>query len=89
MTTVDISCKSCEYDYWEIIAPAVPVERRSLPRLRYVRLEFFFLIAISRLFWLPPKTPDSPQSPNLAGAGGGDGMEERGEVLFCTFTMHT
>ncbi|MPC51798.1 Dihydrolipoyllysine-residue acetyltransferase component of pyruvate dehydrogenase complex, mitochondrial [Portunus trituberculatus] len=34
----------------------------------------------------PPKTPDSPQSPKLAGASGKDGMEEKGEVLFCTFT---
>ncbi|MPC11166.1 Zinc finger protein 383 [Portunus trituberculatus] len=26
MATVDISCKCCEFDYWEIIAPAVLVE---------------------------------------------------------------
>ncbi|MPC41177.1 U3 small nucleolar ribonucleoprotein IMP3 [Portunus trituberculatus] len=33
-----------------------------------------FWIAISRLFWLPPKIPDSPQSPKLVGGeeGGGE-----------------
>ncbi|MPC40729.1 hypothetical protein E2C01_034294 [Portunus trituberculatus] len=30
MATSDISCKGCEYDYWEIIAPAVPVEDSEL-----------------------------------------------------------
>ncbi|MPC44395.1 hypothetical protein E2C01_038069 [Portunus trituberculatus] len=30
MATIDISCKGCEFDYWEIIAPAIPVEYREL-----------------------------------------------------------
>ncbi|MPC76966.1 hypothetical protein E2C01_071403 [Portunus trituberculatus] len=30
MATVDISCKYCKFDYWEIIAPAVPVEDSEL-----------------------------------------------------------
>ncbi|MPC50254.1 G patch domain-containing protein 4 [Portunus trituberculatus] len=30
MATIDISCKGCEFDYWEIIAPAVPVEYSEL-----------------------------------------------------------
>ncbi|MPC90299.1 hypothetical protein E2C01_085276 [Portunus trituberculatus] len=30
MATIDISCKGCEFDYWEIIAPAFPVEDSEL-----------------------------------------------------------
>ncbi|MPC97765.1 hypothetical protein E2C01_093096 [Portunus trituberculatus] len=30
MATIDISCKGCISDYWEIIAPAVPVEYSEL-----------------------------------------------------------
>ncbi|MPC34951.1 hypothetical protein E2C01_028356 [Portunus trituberculatus] len=30
MATIDISCKDCEYDYWEIITPAVPVDDSEL-----------------------------------------------------------
>ncbi|MPC40527.1 hypothetical protein E2C01_034089 [Portunus trituberculatus] len=30
MATVDISCKCCEFNYWEIIAHAVPVEDSEL-----------------------------------------------------------
>ncbi|MPC27159.1 hypothetical protein E2C01_020324 [Portunus trituberculatus] len=36
-------------------------------------------IAIYRLFWLSlPETPNSPQSPKLAGTGGGVGWRKRG-----------
>ncbi|MPC85998.1 hypothetical protein E2C01_080810 [Portunus trituberculatus] len=30
MVTINIGCKGCELDYWEIIAPAVPVEDDEL-----------------------------------------------------------
>ncbi|MPC66725.1 hypothetical protein E2C01_060877 [Portunus trituberculatus] len=30
MATSDISCRGCKFDYWEIIAPAVPVEDSEL-----------------------------------------------------------
>ena len=36
----------------------------------------------------PPKTPNFPQSPKLARAGGGE-REEKGEVLFCCVTTVT
>ncbi|MPC16359.1 hypothetical protein E2C01_009182 [Portunus trituberculatus] len=39
-----------------------------------------FWIATSRIFWLPPKTPDSPQSPKLV--GGREGERERAVVLY-------
>ncbi|MPC18818.1 hypothetical protein E2C01_011712 [Portunus trituberculatus] len=34
----------------------------------------------------PPKNPNSPHSPKLAGAGGGVEWRKRGEILFYTFT---
>ncbi|MPC10986.1 hypothetical protein E2C01_003636 [Portunus trituberculatus] len=78
MATIDISYKGCEYDYREIIAPAVLVEDS--------RIHFFPGSPYLPSFGSPPKIPDSPQSPKLAGAGVGDGIEEKGEVLFYTFT---
>ncbi|MPC42494.1 hypothetical protein E2C01_036116 [Portunus trituberculatus] len=75
MATRDISCKGCEFDYWEIIAPAMQV---SVQSRRGPARTFIFLLRSPYLasFDSPPQNPRFPKI--VGGKGGYVSPEQRG-----------